>query len=555
MKKFKLPLLIFLLSFLPFLKILANPLIFHTHDGPVHWARMAAWYQAVKEDQIPPRWASELNYGYGNAVLNFIYPLPYFLSYPFLRVGLGLTTTFKIVSSLSFLLSGVFMFWAAKELLKEEIKALLVTLFYQFASFRFMEIIVRGAFGEIFTYAFVPLCLLGLAKISHDEKVKGFLLTAIATALLILSHNSISLSFFAALILFVFLFSQDRLKLLWSLFSLCVGSGLAAFYWLPAFWERKYTYGDLFMKDLYLEHFPTLKQLFVPNFLNLPWGWVGDVAVQIGFLPTLGFCLTIWFLLKRCFSKSEKSLVIFSLVVFFVCLLLMQPLSLPLWRKIALLRQFQFSWRLLSLVVLATSFTAISFNQLFKKNQRLVYLVAALLTILSFPYWQPTGFDEIDENYYWHYPLNTTYFGEVDTIWAAGMPDDYPSRPVEIISGKGEIRDFSEKTTLHQFQIQAKTEVNVLDHTFFFPGWRVFANNEEIPVQFQDPSYRGMITFALEPGDHQVEVRFTRTKVRIISEAISLVSLTSMVFLTVFFENIKERQLLKFVLNRFFKKR
>ena len=48
------------------------------------------------------------------------------------------------------------MFLALREFLETERQAFLASLFYQFHSFRLIELFVRGAFGEVFTYSFLP---------------------------------------------------------------------------------------------------------------------------------------------------------------------------------------------------------------------------------------------------------------------------------------------------------------------------------------------------------------------------------------------------------------
>ena len=335
--------------------VLLSSGLLHTHDGLVHLPRMGAWFKALKDSQFPPRWAGDLNYGYGTPVLIFMYPWPYFLSAFFLSLGLGLVWSFKLVISLSFFCSAIFMFIFSKELFQKENKALLVTVLYQFASFHLVEIITRGAFGEVWAYAFVPLAMFGLLKIFAGKRLLGFFLTGLGVGLLILSHNSISLTFSAVLVLFVLIFGKNLLSYIWGFTSLGFGLGLSAFYWLPALWERKYTFGDLFMKDLYLQHFPSLKQLFLPNLFNQTFGQIQGVPVQIGVIHLLVLILAVFFLLKRKLDNVEKRIVIFFLIIFLVGLFLMQSISIPFWKKFALLRQFQFSWRLLALIVLATS--------------------------------------------------------------------------------------------------------------------------------------------------------------------------------------------------------
>jgi hypothetical protein len=524
--------LIVVASCLPFLAYFLNPLMPHTHDGPVHLARIVAWFKALNDGQLPPRWAADLNYGYGTPVLIFMYPWPYFLSAVFLKFGFSLVFTFKLMIFLSFLSSGVLMFIFANSFCQNETKAFLVTILYQFASFRLIEMMIRGALGEVWTYAFLPLALLGLVMIANKKHLTGIILAALGTGLLVLSHNSVSLSFFGVLILFILIFGKSLVDRFWAFLSLLWGLGLASFYWLPALLERQYTYGDLFMRNLYLEHFPTLKQLFLPNFLNQDWGQVHDIATQIGLIPLLLIIGAIFLLSQRQTEIFDKKISFFVLTIMIFALVLMQSISIPLWEKFSLLRQFQFSWRLLSLVVLATSLAGISLFS-FTKNQKVIFLVVGLVFFLSVPFWRTLGYDKINEEDYWHYPLNTTYFGEADTIWAAAPPDAYPDARVTIIEGQGKINNFWSSSTEQRFLAEAQTEVNLLSRMIYFPGWRVMVDGQAVPVEFQDQNARGLITFRLPAGTHQIKVKFTRTKDRKISELISLMSFILLGFLLI----------------------
>mgnify|MGYP001590198170 FL=1 len=52
------------------------------HDGQDHVARIANFYQNLTEGNIIPRWAGNLNWGYGHPILEFLYPFPsYFASF------------------------------------------------------------------------------------------------------------------------------------------------------------------------------------------------------------------------------------------------------------------------------------------------------------------------------------------------------------------------------------------------------------------------------------------------------------------------------------------
>jgi hypothetical protein len=65
----------------------------------------------------------------------------------------------------------------------------------------------------------------------------------------------------------------------------------------------------------------------------------------------------------------------------------------------------------------------------------------------------------------------------------------------------------------------------MVDNTFYFPGWTVEIDGVSTPIEFQDPVFRGIITYKIPQGDHTVRVSFKDTKVRMLSTLLSLMGL------------------------------
>lgn len=521
--------LVVIISFLPIVSIFSTPLFPHTHDGSVHLARMAAFYKSLMDGQFPVRWAGDLNYGYGMPLFIFIYQLPYLISSIFLKLGFGLVVTFKIVLALSFFLSGIFSYMFGKAFFKDEKKAFLFTVFYQFAPFRLVEILVRGSFGEVYTYTFLPLILYGMVLFDKTLRFRYFLIIAISTTLLILAHNALSLTFFSVCILFALFFSKNRKHFIYLLLALTSGVLLASFYWVPAIFEHKYTYGDLFMKGIYKTHFPPIQNFFIPNFTNVAVFQTGGIAVGFGLFHTIAIFIGISFLLlKKKIDKGLKKIIYFSLVLCIFSLFLMQPISKFLWENIALLRQFQFPWRLLGVVVLASSLLSITFFSFPIFNKRWVYIIVVVLAVVSTVYYwyrPPLGFVKVDENYYWHYPLNTTYFGETDIIWSKGQAATYAKQPIELVSGRAVIKDFTKKSNLQTFTAIAENDAVLVSNTQYFPGWRAYVNGKPATIGFQDQNWRGLITFPVAKGVNAVSIVFKESMVRFIADMLSIITL------------------------------
>ncbi len=520
MKSFKHYLPIVAISLLPFFFIFATIDLPHTH-----LPRIAAYVKAVTDGHIPVRWAGDLNYNYGLPLFNFIYQVPYALASLFVIAGMNLVLTYKMVLLISFLLSGIGMYAFASHAFNDRRKALLVAVFYQFAPFHLVEIFTRGSIGSLYAYAFLPFVLWSVSLVAQKKSIEYFFLSSVATALLVLSHNSLSLVFFGISTLYVFLFfkKQSRMR---ALGSLLAGLALAAFYWIPALFEHKYTYGDLYMKDVYMDHFPPLWQFFVPNFTDNAKLHTAGMTMQLGIFHTLALFASVSLLwTKRVKQHTLRLIFLFSLFLISTALFFMQPISGGFWQASSFLRQFQFPWRLLAVTTFATSLLSVSLFSLLplKKNLPMVLLIS--LTILTtMVYWQlQEGYDRnINEKDYWNYSLNTTYYGETDLIWSAGPAKSYPAGPAQVIDGIGEISAYTKKTQEHSFSVRAETDVRLVDHTQYFPGWRVYVDGQKIPIEFQDANWRGLLTFAVPEGNHEVRVAFGESKIRIIADLLSL---------------------------------
>jgi hypothetical protein len=162
-------------------------------------------------------------------------------------------------------------------------------------------------------------------------------------------------------------------------------------------------------------------------------------------------------------------------------------------------------------------------------------------------YWRPLqGYDNYAESFYWNYPITTNYFSEVNTIWMAEEPTSFPEKQIEILSGEANIVDSYRKSTTHKYLIEAKSESTILDRTYFFPGWKVYVNGNDVPIQFQDPAYAGMITFKIPRGVHNIEVKFVQSKLQVLGNYISLFTIIlNLVILLIFLLKINLVNIIK----------
>ena len=345
-KKYKLLILLLLISVIPLFDFL-KPGLPVTHDGQDHVARIANFYQSLKEGNLVPRWAENLNWGYGHPILMFLYPLPSYIASFFKFAGFSFVDSVKITYALSFILSGIFMFLWIRELWGD--KAGFVSgVIYLFAPYRFVDLYVRGAIGESWAFVWPPLICFFILRIARERRVEYLLGGSLALAALILSHNALMLMFLPVILGYAFysIYSSKnrRSNAIFLLLLFVFGFLLAAFFWIPAFFEGKYTLRDIVTKDNIIG-FENIGRL-----LWSPWSYLGTGAfsVQIGIVQWLG---VLFVPLAIVLAKRQKeniwTFLFFLLLTFCIAILMILPISKPLYLSLSLLQKFQFAWRFL----------------------------------------------------------------------------------------------------------------------------------------------------------------------------------------------------------------
>ena len=100
---------------------------------------------------------------------------------------------------------------------------------------------------------------------------------------------------------------------------------------------------------------------------------------------------------------------------------------------------------------------------------------------------------------------------------------------MEVISGRVSIKTIQRTNTSHTYEVKALERSRILENTLYFPGWNVFVDDKKFPVEFQDPRYRGLMTFYVDKGEHQINIIFKETKLRAFADTVSVVSLGNII--------------------------
>lgn len=502
-----------------------------THDGPDHVARIANFYLSLSEGNIVPRWAANLNWGYGHPILMFLYPAPSYLASLFHAVGFSFVDSTKLVFAGAYLASVIaFYLWASRQWNKEA--GFVGALLYGFAPYRFVDLYVRGALGEHVAFVFPPLIFLGLLELARGKNKWARILLIISTSALILSHNAISMMVLPVVFLYgtyVWFFESKKRTgfIIESLISLALGFVLSAFFWIPALFEGKYTLRNIVTKGEFTDRFVPVWQFFV-----MPWSYGGSTQLtkEVGVLHWIGVVGAFFYawIVK---DKKYRWFTLSFFGVFIATLACMTSTTAIFWNRIMILQNFQFPWRFLTVTVLVSSMLGSVFVSRVKARYMTLICIVVLLgsLFLTRHMWHARGYLPNTDEYYSGIYNSTTDTGESSPIWSVRFMEHRAPNPAGVIEGVARITPVKRSSTRHTYMIESEQKTRIVEHTLYFPGWRVLVDGKPVDIEFQDPTYRGLMTYWVESGTHEVLVEFGDTKLRFISTVLTVCGLVAFV--------------------------
>ncbi len=442
--------------------------------------------------------------------------------------------------------------------IKNPFVSIFASTLYVYSPYHALDIYVRGAAGELWAMAFLPLFLLGLYKIAilssipiTGKTVYGFFLSevrqrsfpwiillALSFAGIILSHNIsgmiTGLVFGLVIVSRIFLeLSKKRKFTLTTCYSLglLLGLGLSSFFWLPAVSEMHYTSVQNIISggSYYADHFVYIDQIWAS-----PWGFAGSAPgrldgmsfmlgkIQI-ILSLLSICLAFFLLItQKKFSKSY--LVILSATLF--SLFMATEYSLFIWHIVSPLAFIQFPWRFLLFAsfgfAILPMFTLIAFSH--SRNYFALLLIPFIIGYNS-RYFNPQKFLEVNsQDLTSAYALNW----EASTTSNEYMPLDFirPRNYQETLDKRaiiGEdvgVKYFNNSGIEYNFELVNNHDQQVTFPIASFPGWEATINGKNIPLGNSD----GKIVIPLTKGVNQGKVVLHDTFPRALGNVISLLS-------------------------------
>lgn len=484
-----------------------------THDGEYHIIRIVEFSRMLGAGYLFPRWAPDMNSGYGIPIFNYQYPLPNYIGSLIRVFTRDAVYAFQVSMGLGYIAVAAAAFlWLSS--LFGVFPALVGAVVASYVPYLFVDTYVRGSIGEVWATA---LLLFGLFLL---EK-KKYVWFALSYGLLILSHNIMAMLFTPFILGYTVIRSRAGIK--WML----GGLGLSAFFWIPALLESKYVVGlnTVNFRDYFVQTF----ELLVPS-----WGtgfsgtevFGNTMSVQIGLAPLLSGIAGIWVILGVPRNRY-RPLGIYLVAVAVVCVFFMQRISMPLWEIIKPLQYMQYPWRLLSFVIPVAGFAAAWWvSVIHHKWWGLALVLFAIIVAGS--YARPVLYAPRNEAYYMSRPNftdGTSSMGNsFSTVWT-GWKDVRAASYVSVENGL--LQETLKSAYLdHEFRISLSSASAVSVHTLYFPGWKASVDNVVTPISFEAD---GIVRVNVPAGTHTLRVWFTDTPVRLIADYVSAASLVILI--------------------------
>jgi len=546
----KLPFLLVLFSAFLASRWLFKSGYFIMHDD-LQMMRQLQMEKCFQDRQMPCRWVPDMGYGYGYPLFNFYPSLPYYIGQIFRWAGFSFVWTAKLLFALQFFLSGITMFVLANDIWGV-LGGLLSAVFYIWAPYHSVDVFVRGAMNEAWSFVWFPLICWATKRFIEEERFKHLVWLAFSYSMLLLTHGVMVMIFTPFLLLWIVywmivekkyfwrrfdLFGKFALSSLWSL-------GLAAFFVFPMLFEKKFTHIETMFSGYYdwRAHFATLHQLFFSRF----WGWgpsvwgtedqmsfsIGHIHWMLGAIVALVAAIKFYRQEKREKIKSFFPLGIFLLGLFYAFLI--HQRSVFIWQIAKPLQLAQFPWRILAMVVFVFSLLAGGFTS-FVKQKKWVLALIALVIVFNWQYFRPKSMGPLSDS--------EKFSGRAWEIQQTASIYDYlpkstlsaPTNPPQFewkFSGVAENVEVKKGTSWLEWRGKIVKGGELKIPIFYFPGWQAWLNKKkQLKISYSSDGLmkvsipdHGRNERSTEQQATVVYFRFANTPLRAWSNLISLLS-------------------------------
>lgn len=558
---------------LPLLAFIAVvPLLAHGvscgHDFEFH---LESWLDAaaqMRHGTLDPGWTFSAAWNAGEPRFIFYPPISWMLG-ALLALIMPFRQTPIVFTGVALLGAAISMYSLARDYTSRGV-AILASAFYIASPYMLFTGFERTAYGELLAAAWFPL--LFRAALRRVPSITGM---ACAIALLWLTNAPAAVMGMYTLLLIAlariaqtFIAEREQAKKTITSLTVRFGAGgalglaTAAFYLLPAAYERRYV---------------QVAMAIIPNMRvedNFLFGHTGDAPhdavlhtaslIAAGMLTALLVALIAAFASERRALPENRKPAAAPLAVFVslaICIgFLLTPVSIALWHHLPELAFLQFPWRLLSVLGVALALTiAVALRFISESRTSLALTSTAAFVFLgAMTAWQIHAFRqpcEVLDRPSARAHLFTTHHGVEPTdeytptdadndvlrsddpgYWLASNPSAFAPATVPNPAATFLNYDSPPPTDQtisgiapHHLQLNLSAPATLVLNLRDYPSWRVFRNGSLDREHLQRDD--GLLAIALPAGPSTIDVRWHRTPDQFVGDTISILALILLVVL------------------------
>jgi Flp pilus assembly protein TadD len=545
------------------------------HDAAAYPVNQVQFMENLRAGVLFPRWSPDTRYGYGQPQLQFRPPLLHYLASP-IHAATGNPFLALHLALLVSLFMAAWGAYALARLRVGDWAALAAAAGFVCANYMLANLYLRGAYYEVIASAAMPWILWAQSR-ENAARRSACLIGPVAWAALFMGHPAVAFFFFplttAHALSEARLLARSDCAYPWRIlvFSssfLVIGALLSAPYTWVMLSERSWVRMEIFLSDLnsWRRHFLSLRDLFTERW---PTAYVEFSGVDylnralhpemrgLNFwaIAVLIFSPAIWWLalgsyrtnkgrvgqpcptgpdggtgcpaLPRSFLREKLFYAVFFYTAAWLSIAFSLRISLPVWDHIPLMDTFNYPWRALNIaglcLALATAYTLALLNgTIIRRGYRPAGAIIAALFILA-----PLA-EAIPHSKGWAGPAWLTNNALTSTAIRrqAGIPQQfytpawaqsYATEPAQTgamaVAGTATVTVIERHPTRWRLRVEASAPAQIALAHYYYPGWRIHGLAGGT-IETKPWGERGLISFAVPAGAHEIEARFGSTPAR-----------------------------------------
>jgi hypothetical protein len=540
---------VMLLASLPALWPLTGPGLYASIDGMLHYYRVVETTALLAHGVVFSRWLPDLAFGLGYPLFNYHGPLFAWAGGLLSLLLGGPEPAVKTLTVAGFVSGALGMYRLARQWVPAEGAAAAAVAFI-YAPFYIREVYWQGDYPQFLGLSLEPWLLFFLYRVLVGGAWADALGLGAALGLLTITHNVTAM--LAGLVAGAYGLGVGLVRrvpsrnLLPATAGICLGLGLAAFYWWPALTERPLVQLERILAGYYdfREHFrplPSLVEPIPPR--ELYRGNPPDARTAGAHL--LG--LAAFGVLAGLASRDRRGPALLGAAGVGGCLFLMTTPSEPVWAHVPLLAYAEFPWRWLGqLGIVLAWLVGLGVGSLQARLRPLGLGVAAAVALggvapLLYPYWDRETLNGRTVCDLVQYEVRAgviglTSMGEllprgVDRPKASPFPSGCtPEKLLDRLDRSSLGGDQAQQLGAGPLRLTYRLRLTEARPVRFwilgFPGWQ--ARIDRQPVGWRTEGDTGLLVVDVPAGEHEVAVFWAETPNRLAADLAS--GLAALVF-------------------------